>query len=183
MKIVAGVDFSLTSTGIAIASGAGLVLTALVSSKGKTADSLKVRCARQEKIVTEVLEHVWDAELVVIEGLFGGANAGALIDRSGGWWCIVRALIHHGVPVVTVAPTSAKKFLSGAGNADKGAMVRAAGKLWPDWEPSSTGKTEDEADAIALVSIGLAVVGEQPFEMTVPRKDLVQKLLPQLEDQ
>lgn len=188
VDVIAGVDFSLTSTGFAIAERREdlrwVLTTGLVSSKGKTADSIRVRAARQQKIVTEILTLVWDVDLVVIEGLFGGVNAGALIDRAGGWWRIVQALVNRDIPVVVVAPTSAKLFLTGKGNADKGSMVRAAGKLWPEWEPSGMGKTEDEADAIALVSVGLGVTDQAPFDMSVhKRTETATKLRTQLEDQ
>lgn len=200
MTTVAGIDLSLTSTGLALATAyrhpdtslavSGLpesldntIETRCVESKGKTKDTLINRGERLEQISSEI--YAWagrSADLVVIEGMFAaGQVGGAQLDRHGLWWIVVRGLQRHGVPVVAVAPAQSKKFLTGEGRADKGTMVRWAGKLWPDWEPSTSSKTEDEADAIALASVGLALLDLAPFEMTDYRKDIVKKLRPQLE--
>lgn len=204
MTVVAGVDLSLTSTGLALATvvadhgkpGAtqelvasasdGFIVhktieTKCVSSAGKTADSLRQRNARQFRIADEILEFIGKADLVVIEQLFNSkTNAGGLLDRCGAWWRVVDSVLYHDVPVVAVVASSAKKFLTGSGSADKGTMVRWAGKLWPDWEPSTPSKSEDEADAIALASIGTALLDLAPFEIPDYRAQVLDKLKGQL---
>lgn len=199
MTTFAGLDLSLTSTGMAVAtvgrpglygaSGSMAVeLTApevsietrLATSKApkkQLRTHLPTRFERQTRLAKEIMNFVGGAEVVVIESLFSAGQVGGdQIDRSGLWWRVVGALLMREVEVIAVAPTSAKKFLTGAGNADKGTMVRWATKLWPDWEPSTASSSEDEADAIALVSVGLALKDMAPFPLPEHRKDLVSKL-------
>jgi len=194
--IIVGIDLSLTSTGLAKTvryhSDPTTMTTALAMSKGKNKDTLAQRFDRQTKLTNQILEYVlgsreysptWSAELVVIEGLFAsGQLGGSQIDRFGLWWRVVGSVLLYRIPVLVVTASQGKKFLTGAGNADKGTMVRYASKLWPDWEPSTANSTEDEADAIALASIGLALTGEPPFEMTVARKEVIKKLEPQAKE-
>lgn len=181
--MITGIDLSLTSTGIAQIDD-GTITTTRVTSTGKTADSLQQRFDRQTIIVDRLLELTKGSDLAVIEGLFtAGQRGGHLIDRAGAWWRLAGSLMLWRVPVLVVPPSSAKMFLTGKGNADKGSMVRAAGKLWPDWEPSSDNHAEDEADAIALASVGLVAyqraVGHPeivPFDLPEYRTKVLTKL-------
>lgn len=184
--MIVGIDLSLTSTGVATLVD-GTLTTARVTSTGHTADSLQQRFDRQTVICDRLLELARGALLVVVEGLFTGPKAGHVIDRAGAWWRLNGSLLLWQIPVLVVPATQAKMFLTGKGNADKGSMVRAAGKLWPDWEPSSESKAEDEADAIALCSIGEAVwrtagglADTIPFEMPDYRTKVIEKLQPQV---
>lgn len=193
MTTVAGIDLSLTSTGMALAtvdsddtsfkvSATSSIETRLAVSKGKTKDSLEQRFARQSTLYSQITEWVWSADLIVIEGLFSaGQVGGSQIDRCGLWWRVVGGLMNKGHRVIVVSPLQAKKFLTGAGNADKGTMVRRAGQLWSDWEPSTPSSSEDEADAIALASVGLGVLDLAPFDMAGYRVELATKLKEQLQ--
>ena len=185
--MITGIDLSLTSTGVAQIADSTLT-TCRVTSSGHTDDSLQQRFDRQTIVTDRLLELAKGSDLVVIEGLFTGKNAGHLIDRAGLWWRVSGSLLLWDIPVLVVPGTSAKLFLTGKGSADKGSMVRAAGKLWPDWEPSSSSRVEDEADAIALVSVGLALVAqaagtvpELPFDLPDYRLKVLEKLQPQFE--
>lgn len=189
MKIV-GIDLSLTGTGLASIVD-GVPDTHVVVSKGEKADDLMQRFDRQSTISNEILDftlgrshqhQVFEdrADLVVIESLFNsGTFAGSLIDRAGLWWRIVGSLLVWDVPVVHATPGQGKMFLTGAGNADKGAMAMYASKVWPDWEPSTRKNANDEADALALASIGQALVtppSAWPFEPTKYREKVVEDL-------
>lgn len=184
--MIVGVDMSLTGTGVAMLDD-GTMTTTRVESTGHTNDSLNKRFERQTILTDRVLELCRGADFVVIETLFTAKNAGALIDRAGLWWRIIGSLTMWSIPVVPVTGSQGKKFLTGSGNADKGTMVRWAGKLWPEWVPSSKSKIEDEADAIALASIGLALAVEYGqdlplseeqclFEMPEYRREVIEKL-------
>lgn len=180
--MIVGVDLSLTGTGVAMLAD-GAMTTTRVTSEGHTADSLLRRFERQTILTDRILELCRGADMVIIETLFTAKNAGALIDRAGLWWRIIGSLHMWQIPVVPVTTTQGKKFLTGNGSADKGTMVRCAGKLWPDWEPSSASKSEDEADAIALASIGLALTAQEagtleqlPFDMPEYRSEILTKL-------
>lgn len=184
MDAVVGIDLSLTSTGLARVERDNVLVTGLATSTGKTKDSLTVRFIRQTNLTNQILEFVKAdvPSLVVIESLFAsGQVGGAQLDRFGLWWRVVGSLLLWEIPVIEVAATQAKKFLAGSGKADKGTMVRAAGKAWPDWEPSTAHSSEDEADAIALASIGLALQAKEtdvrlPFALPDYRAEIVTKL-------
>ena len=164
MRIV-GIDLSLTGTGLASIVD-GLPKTEVVTSKGEKADDLTQRFDRQSTISNRILDFVlgprqpmrsiaYEPDLVVIESLFNsGTFAGSLIDRAGLWWRIVGSLLAWDIPVVHATPGQGKMFLTGAGNADKGAMAMYASKVWSSWEPSTRKNANDEADALALASIG-----------------------------
>jgi Holliday junction resolvasome RuvABC endonuclease subunit len=185
---IVGIDLSLTGTGLCEINGEPAtdytpamwaISTSVVTSSGKTADTLVDRFARQTKICTAVLTEAKGADLVVIEYPVSGKYAGHLIDRAGLWWRIVGSLQLWDVPVVSPIPSQAKKFLTGSGNAPKGEVVRWAGKVWPEWEPSSGKNIEDEADAVAMASIGLGMLWpctEWPFSLTQYRTELVATL-------
>lgn len=183
MTVVVGIDLSLTSTGLARVAG-GRVTTSLATSSGKLKDTLEQRFVRQTLLTNSILEFVKGSlpDLVVIEGLFSsGQVGGSQLDRFGLWWRVVGSLLLWEIPTTVVTATQAKKFLAGSGKADKGSMVRAAGKLWPDWEPSTTHSSEDEADAIALASVGVALHSverdlEVPFTMPEYRHEIIAKL-------
>jgi len=188
VKIV-GIDLSLTGTGLASIVD-GIPQTKAVVSKGEQADPLEKRFDRQSTICNHVLDFTLgyrvdgqrpeSPDLVVIESLFNsGTFAGSLIDRAGLWWRIVGSLLVWDVLVVHATPGQGKMFLTGAGNADKGAMAMYASKVWSDWEPVTRKNANDEADALALASIGWALVtppSAWPFEQTKYREKVVDDL-------
>jgi crossover junction endodeoxyribonuclease RuvC len=188
MKIV-GIDLSLTGTGLASIVD-GVPQTKAVVSKGEQADSLEQRFERQSYITNHILDFTLGyrvdgqrpevPDLVVIENLFNSSTfAGSLIDRAGLWWRIVGSLLVWDVPVVHATPGQGKMFLTGAGNADKGAMAMYFSKIFPDWEPSTKKNANDEADAGSLASIGWALVtppSAWPFEQTKYREKVVDDL-------
>lgn len=186
MTVVAGIDLSLTSTGLALATVNGdrghSIETRLVTSKGKRADSLTDRHTRLWKMRQQIIDYVRFADFIVIEALFERTRGGSLLDRAGLWWGVVGDLIAQDadVPVVAVSPTQVKKFATGNGAADKGRMVMAASRMWEGWEPSTARSSEDEADAVALAGIGLALLGLAPFAMTQYRIDVTEKIRPDL---
>lgn len=188
MKIV-GIDLSLTGTGLCEIEMPGLdkepitenfgVVTSVVTSKGKTADSISMRFERQTKITTAVLAVAKTADLIVIEYPVTGKYAGHLIDRAGLWWRIVGSCLLWDIELISMVPQEAKKFLTGSGAAPKGEMVRCAGKLWPQWTPSTVANVEDEADAVAMGTFGVALalpIAEWPYTQTQYRTELVKKL-------
>jgi Holliday junction resolvasome RuvABC endonuclease subunit len=153
VKRVVGLDLSLTKSGVAVivatARNTSLV-TETFSSKGKRADSLVERHARITGLGKELLHHAAVADLVVIEGLFTGPNAGSLIDRAALFWWVAGGLIRREVPVAVVPPTSLKLAIAGKGGADKVQVALALAKLWPDADLGNN----DSADAAGLAHLG-----------------------------
>src|SRR5699024_6907914 len=119
---IAGIDLSLTRTGVALVRSPERVETYTVVSKPpKTrTETLRSRCDAKATIAAEVLDTVGGAELVGIEPpAYGIRNAGKVHDRSGLWWRIVAALEQRGVSVVEVSPPSRMMYATGKGNAGK----------------------------------------------------------------
>lgn len=194
MRIV-GIDMSLTGTGLAeitLDSGAlddivG-IKTHVVTSKSTKDAQLRDHFNRQTEITTGVLDFVLGPgeilrrdeqfpDLVVIESLFNSAtNAGMLIDRAGLWWRIVGSLLCWDITVVQANQSQGKKFLTGSGSADKGAMAMYASKLYPHWDPATLKNANDEADAIALASIGVGLMTSDedwPYPITDYRQKII----------
>lgn len=194
MRVV-GIDLSLTGTGLAeitlnpgeLDELAG-VQTSVVPSSGKKDDQLRERFNRQTSICSEVLDFTLGPshehgllderpDVVVIESLFSsGQIGGSQIDRSGLWWRVVGSILCWDIPVVTAAPMQAKKFLTGSGNADKGAMAMYFAKLYSQWTPSTNKNANDEADSGALASIGVGLMASDvdwPFPITDYRQKII----------
>lgn len=157
MTTIVGVDPSLTSLGLAVTDGM-TIKTARVRTRGSTADSLRQRGMRQDKIVASVMEFVdkHDAGLVVIEGPSYGSKFGHPHDRSGLWWAIVKTLLANpGCHVVEVPPVNRIKYATGKGRADKDVVLAAAIRRYP--QADITGN--DVADAVILAAMGARYLG------------------------
>ncbi|HEY9367035.1 MAG TPA: hypothetical protein VIU94_01070, partial [Streptomyces sp.] len=86
---VAGLDISLTGTGISTVGG-----TARVPTSGRRADSLAERDARLKFITGRVIEEVGTVDLVCVEGPVSYQQpGGSTWDRAGLWWRIVSSFI------------------------------------------------------------------------------------------
>jgi crossover junction endodeoxyribonuclease RuvC len=144
--MIYGLDLSLVATGISNGQ-----TTWLIPSKGKAGASLPERNSRLSGLRGRVLTELAGAELVVIEGPAFASKMGSAHDRSGLWWLIVADLHDRGIPVAEVPPTSLKRYATGKGNANKGAMVEAATRRFPDVETSGD---DNRCDALFLAAMG-----------------------------
>ncbi|TWH18554.1 hypothetical protein [Prauserella rugosa] len=124
----------------------------------------------------DVVGYVADAELVVVEGPAYGASGASQHDRAGSWWQVVGRLLSSDVPVVVAAPATVKKFAAGSGRADKAAVAMSMARTWPQWDPLLAVRAEDMADAVACASLGLALLGLQPFPMQKWRQESLAKV-------
>lgn len=164
--IVAGVDLSLTCTGLALIRSPERVETSTVKSKPpKTGtETLRSRFERMEQISSNVLEAIDGADIVGIEApAYGMRNGGKMHDRSGLWWRIVGALEDRGVPVVEVSPTSRMMYATGKGNAGKDLVLVTAAATYRQAEISGN----DVADAVVVAAMVSRLVG-QPIELREP---------------
>lgn len=143
--IVAGLDLSLTSTGVALPDGPRTIST-------------RVRgCARLAYLRDVILELVARADLVAVEGYsFGSARFGSQAHALGELGGVVRvALWEARIPYADVPPAVLKRYASGQGNATKGAMLAAAiRRLGYD------GSSHDEADALWLRALAHDACGD-----------------------
>lgn len=154
--IAAGLDLSLTKTGIAVA---GRAWTIGVKARGTERLSL---------LTTEIAHNLLGRgiHLVAIEGYSYGSKTSQAhsIGELGG--CVRRDLHHEGVPFVVVAPTSLKKFATGNGRAKKEEMVANARERL-----GYEGFDDDEADALFLEQVALHMLGS-PDAKRLPRSHL-----------
>ncbi|WP_367139786.1 MULTISPECIES: hypothetical protein, partial [Streptomyces] len=92
---VAGLDISLTGTGIATVGG-----TTRVPTRGHRKDSLAARRNRLKLIADVVVTEVGDVDLAAVEGPVSYSQpGGSTWDRAGLWWQIVDRLIGRNIPV------------------------------------------------------------------------------------
>ncbi|MDX2763360.1 hypothetical protein PV729_45500 [Streptomyces europaeiscabiei] len=143
---VAGLDISLTGTGIATLGG-----TARVPTKGRRKDTILERHNRMKHIATRVLEEVGTVDLACVEGPVGYATpGGSTWDRGGLWWRIVGALLERDIPVAIISPTARAKYATGNGGSRKTAVLEAARSRY-----GAILESDDEADALILRAMGL----------------------------
>lgn len=163
MGPVAGIDPSLTATGVAVLrppAGAETPNRPTLHTLGETGRKgapTTERAARIDRQVRRVLAAVpASTSLVVVELLDTFMpGRGALTDRIGLWWALVRAIGRAGVPLAVVHTGTLKSWATGDGKADKTAMVAAMRELWP----TATVRNDNEADALALATLGAQRLG------------------------
>lgn len=157
---VAGLDVSLTGTGIATIAG-----TTRVPTAGRRAASLTERDARLRHITDRVRDEVGDVDLVCIEGPISYQQpGGSTWDRAGLWWRIVSGFLGRETPVAVIPPTCRALYATGSGGGRKAHVLQAAQQRYGAILPS-----DDEADALILRAMGLDYLGQAL--VTVPAKN------------
>ena len=121
MRIL-GIDQSYTSSGFVVLQDDEIIHTEIFKTP-KDEDVFSRAWRISEKVVAMVREYA--VESVSIEGLaFGSVNANATRDLAGLQFLIVTKLrLVEKIPVMITAPTSLKKFATGAGKATKKEMI------------------------------------------------------------
>lgn len=156
--IVAGVDASLRSTGIAIVDlGVGVIETRNIKGP-KVSDTAPFqehvdRMVDMHKRVMLVIE---DVDAVAIENLSFGSQGDARTELAGLWWLLRTSLETCGVRVVEVAPQTRAKYATGSGRADKHDVLSAVRAEFPDADVPN----HDVADAVALAASLARSMGE-----------------------
>lgn len=169
--IAAGIDLSLTATGLAIVDTDDrlvIEVATVVSKPGPDRMRLTDRAERLDAITTAIAEFTEDADVAAIEGpAVAARNAGSGHDRSGLWWRVVQTLLDSGITVVEIAPAARAKYATGSGAAGKDKVLLAVERRWPHAHASNN----NEADAVALVSIAARLAGA-PIEDSMPAANL-----------
>lgn len=165
MTIVAGIDPSLTSTGVAILRDGRPVRLKSVGSGTLNAHDYDHRSDRIGKQLRDVMDALGSAkwptnmpDLVVIEGPAYGACNASTHDGSGLWWRIYAQLRRERIPIVTVAPTTRAKWATGKGNSNKCDVLAAVRVTWQPWAAHIA--NHDIADALTLAECGARYLGE-----------------------
>lgn len=161
MKVV-GLDLSLTSTGVAVATQDGAV-TDRITSKPAPNATLTDRDERLWTIRARVLDYATRADLVLVEGPSYGSTTPFMHERSGLWWLVVDALFRRRHRVVEVAPKSRIRYALGKGAGSKDDVLSAVIRRYPTVDVNG----HDEADALVLAAMGARFLGH-PLETFVP---------------
>lgn len=161
MKIV-GLDLSLTGTGIATWCG-DRILAETITTK-------LLGLPRMDYILQQVREFTKAADLVVIEGFSFGSRGAALFEIAGLGYLVRHDFWKREQKFLLVTPGQLKKFVTGKGNADKAIVIREVYKRF-----GVDVANDDEADAVGLLVIGMALLGQWEPTMDFQRvvvKDL-----------
>lgn len=162
---VAGADLSITSTALALLDSGDVAQLFNFKTKGKRTDGYPEWAERINEVSKAVLARldgwylVGGLDLLVIEAPSHGSKFGNPHERAGLWWDVYRWAFARGVPVVTVAPTTRAKYITGSGKADKKQVLAAARGLYGAVLNIDIAN-DDEADAIGLGDMGARFLGE-----------------------
>lgn len=164
--IVVGIDPSLTSAGVAILTNGQPTMVARYGFSGHNGASYQARSRRVRKQVQDVTRACLSANLVVIEEHpYAIRLSASEFDRSGLWHGIYGSLDAHKVPIAVVANTTAKKWITGKGNAKKPEIMPIINDWYADQMPYPI-DCDDIADALGLAAMGAHHLGEpMPFEL------------------
>lgn len=145
---IAAFDLSLASTGVAACSDRGGYI-GFRTFKSKYKNGM----ARLDDITNSLVTPAKTAKLVVMEDMAFAAHD-MKHERAGLAYLVRHGLWQNMIPYVLIAPTSLKKFVTGSGKAEKSMMIMEVFKRW-----GHAAKNDNEADAIALLYIGQALMG------------------------
>lgn len=167
MRLVAGVDPSLASTGIALVTqvdglhGARCHLSAETFKPAMTGTGAAAEVARVASIVEQVCQSTGTCELVLIEGLALSSRTGKYAERAHLYYSLHAGYIARRKQVESVAPSSLKKLVTGSGRADKDAVLQAIRDAWGDlgWDEGLKTGRYDRADAAALAWVAAERTG------------------------
>lgn len=146
--IIAGLDLSLTSTGVAVLHadqelGNTITLHRLQPRK-------RTGHERLDWILSAVGKLVDEADVVAVEGPSYGSTGGSQHERGGLWWLVTHVLLWScQTPYVTITPSQLKKYATGAGNAGKDTVLAATVRRYQDVSIDGN----DTADALVLVAM------------------------------
>lgn len=158
MRVV-GLDLSLSSTGIALVEGSGMVHLNRVQSKptGNTVEDRSLRLRSLAGTIHDLADV--DPDLVLVESpTYSSKVTGSQHDRSGLWWMVVGRLTGHRIPVVEVAVSTLKTYALGKGSGkgtDKDQVLAAVVRRYLDIDVDGN----DKADALVLAAMGARHLG------------------------
>lgn len=141
----AGLDLSLTSTGIA------LIDNGATTARICPPDDMRGH-QRLHWIRAQIREHIPDHTIVAVEGPSYGSKGGNAHERAGLWWMTTHMLWRRRIPHVVITPAQLKKYATGVGSGPKSGkdqVIIAVTRRYPDVTLGSN----DEADALVLAAM------------------------------
>lgn len=169
---VMGVDPSLTGTGAAIIGP--ITHVQVIHTKGHRKDTIAERRGRLNYIQLRVsqLARRFEPSLVVVEAPALHSLDGDRLDRDGLWWLLIDELFLGHYPIIIVPPARVKRFWTGHGNATKQDMEDTANTVFPAVDHVD----DNGADALAMASLGRALMGEPVSPLTPEQIALVDSI-------
>lgn len=176
----AGIDLSLTATGLAHSNGACATIGQAGLTKLAWADQLEAAQILRGGIRQFLFESFSRfgqprsldlLEVVVIEGLDMSQSYGGQILRSHLWCLVVSDLLDEGVQVYVAPSPQVKMYATGkgalpAGKAGKKLVIEAVRRQWPFFE---IGNDDNKADAAVMCAMAAEIAG-YPMSVVTPEQ-------------
>ena len=163
---VLGIDQSLTSTGLAVASGpaARPLLARIRTGKLRGHDRLAL-------ILAEIAQQADGCGLAVLERVINYPGKGdAPLDLSGLSWMIRHMLWQRDIPYVVISPPERAKFITGSGGAGKDEVLAAViRRFGPDVPVMSN----DVADALVFAAMGCEWLGQPIVALPAAQREVI----------
>ena len=153
--IVAGLDLSLTCTGVTVVRDGWADLHQVRSATPAVSDVLSV-WERIRYSAIRVVRLVPEGSLVVVEWASYASKFGQPDERNAHRWLVAGTLAQRGCQVVKASPKTRAKYATDDGNADKAAVLRAMRGRFPNLRIPD----DNVADSLALAAMGARHLGE-----------------------
>ncbi|MFG3438371.1 hypothetical protein ACGF0J_14100 [Nonomuraea sp. NPDC047897] len=171
---IVGIDFSLTSTGMAT----GLGWCEKIGRSGVTTLPLRERHRALNELASSIiaLTNAEKADLVLVEKLVfnrqDGGRGGAG-ERSYLYYRTTGIIVEAGVPLVEVPQATLKTYALGKGSGSKGEIVDSIARRLPMFV---TRGNDDMADAATLAAMGTDYLGHPLADMPKAHRAALDKL-------
>lgn len=167
MARIIGIDLSLRATGIAVKAGAAALYWDTCDAKG-------IGWKRLDAIVRWIVDDwIWPPNqdpFVVMEGLAFRSSMMGHSEIVGLSYIVRYKLWQAGIPCIQVNPMHLKKFVSGRGNAEKSMILREVYRRF-----GAIVSNDNEADAVVLAHIGMALLGTWEPQ-TAAQREVLEKV-------
>lgn len=173
-----GIDLSLTSTGLAIVEDNDLEELKIIKTTTVPTKASEDWEKRRQRIKDKVVKWAEDIPIIGLENYSFGSRYNREIAGEIGGICRLSLYENHGVDnPILVAPTQAKKFVTGKGNAKKEKVKERLEKFY-----GTEFETDDESDAVAIAlvahAVGLLTRGDIKLDSLVGhQREVVEKIM------
>src|SRR5690554_1820841 len=133
MQVYAGLDLSLTGTGLVLIDKDGeIVQQELIQTPAPKKKSSKATIERIDGIRKVIMWHLirQNVNLVAIEGFSYGSKGNALFQIAYLGYAIREELLNQGIEFIEPTPGNLKKFATSKGNSPKNVVMLEVYKKW-----------------------------------------------------
>jgi crossover junction endodeoxyribonuclease RuvC len=171
IKSIIGLDMSLTEPGWAKYNIEKKELTSGVIDVKQYKGLIRINAIVEA--INDLYEDSIDTEhhLVILEGYSFGSKGAAVISIGELGGVVRYELWKNKTKYIEVAPTSAKKFLTGTGTAQKSVIIKEVYKKY-----NIDVNNDNEADAINLAYIGRAITKDPEIKLNKTQEEVINKI-------